>query len=92
MWLVASSTLFGAVLGAPSGILVMCLSRAKAAPWRSLPTLLIGTSIGIVFFGMSWALLPLSVVQNTIQNVMCILGPTIGGIVAAKFIPEQRPV
>ena len=89
IWTIIMSTVYGAILGAPIGILVVCLSRAKAAPWRSLPILLIGTSIGIVVLGLPWALLPSTTITATILFVMCIAGPTIGGIVAANFIPSQ---
>lgn len=91
MMFIAMSTFFGGILGAPFGILVMCLSRAKAAPWDALPRLLFGTSIGIVILGLPWALLPGTTINSTILDVMCIVGPTIGGIVAALFVPEQRP-
>jgi hypothetical protein len=84
----ALSTIYGAMIGAPFGILVVCLSRAKDAPWRALPTLLTGTSIGIVVLGLPWALLP-GTNDPTILYVMCIAGPTIGGIVASGFIRGQ---
>jgi hypothetical protein len=87
--MIVMSTVYGAILGAPFGILVVCLSRAKAAPWRSLPTLLAGTSIGIVVLGLPWALLPFANDNPIIIYVMFIAGPTIGGIVAANFIPGQ---
>ena len=91
LWQLEMGTLFGAMFGAPSGILVMCLTRAKRAPWRSLPTLLVGTTAGIVIFGLPWGLLPGTVANATIANVMFIAGPTIGGLIATRFIPDFSP-
>ncbi len=90
IWIVGMASIVGALLGAPSGILIMCLSRAKAAPWRAVPTLLLGTTIGIVTLGLPWELLPGTDVTASILDVMCIAGPTLGGVVAARFIPKTQ--
>ena len=91
LWLLEMGTLLGAMFGAPSGILVMCLSRAKKAPWRSLPTLLVGATAGIVILGLPWTLLEGTLVNGSITDVMFIAGPTIGGLIAVKFIPDLSP-
>jgi hypothetical protein len=91
LWLVAMGSVFGAIGGTPSGVLVMCLSRAKEAPWRSLPVLLLGTTVGFVVLGLPLQL-PLELFQRVsapswLGPAMWLIGPTIGGIVAIRFLP-----
>lgn len=90
LWIVSFGALFGTVSGTPSGVLVMCLSRANAAPWRSLPTLLIGTTAGLVLFGLPIALLPGSTITSILGPAMFLIGPTIGGVLATRFLPERN--
>lgn len=80
------ATIFGAIFGAPSAIFVMCLSRAKAAPWRSVPVLLVGTIVGIIILGLPWAMLH----RFDILLGMCIISATIGGLFALRFLPKEE--
>jgi hypothetical protein len=83
---------FGIVLDTAPGVIVMCLSRAKIAPWRSLVFLLPGTTIGIIILTLPWALLPGSNTTSTIMGVMWIGGFAIGGFAAAKFLPNRLAI
>jgi hypothetical protein len=88
--LIALATIYGAIIGGPFGIIVFCLSRAKASPWRAFPIVLTGTSLGIAVLGLPWALLQETTARENILVPMCIAGPIIGGLVATALIPSQE--
>jgi hypothetical protein len=88
---VLMATIYGTILGAPFGILVMCMTRAKTVPWRALPTLLIGTSSGIILLGLPWLVIPGLADFPAIGYGMCVMGPFIGGLIASNFLPISEP-
>lgn len=85
----AITTIFGFVFGAPSGILVVCFSRAPREPWRSLPFLLVGTTIG--FFVGLWVceIAPRGIDIADFNVAAWVVGATIGGIVATWVLPPR---
>jgi len=90
VWIMTLATIGGTILGSPSGILVMCLSRAKKAPWRSIPILLIGTTLGVVILGLPWGLLPGTTLFDIILKIMIVAGPTLGGLLAVHFLLKEQ--
>ena len=82
--------LYGTVLGAAPGVIIMCFSRAKMAPWRSLVFLLPGTTAGIVILSLPWGLLPGTNTTSIIMGLMWVAGFTIGGFITARFMKYAR--
>ncbi|HVA29565.1 MAG TPA: hypothetical protein VNF68_15390 [Candidatus Baltobacteraceae bacterium] len=89
VWGAGAGAFYGAILGGVPGIAVMTLSRAKNAPWRSAPLVLLGTTAGLlVAFFATDALQPLA---NRFYLILTFVigGPTIGGIIASLFLPRR---
>lgn len=78
----------GVIFGSLPGLAVLCFTRARYHPWRSLPRLLMGAIIGFTAFA-----LPLFRLANErfgLFFVAILLGPTIGGFIASYTIPTVR--
>jgi len=87
LWMVEWGVIVGTILGAIPGILVVSLTRARERPWASLPILLLGTSLGVILFGLPLGLLKGTDASSILLVVACVAGPTLGGIIASRFAP-----
>jgi hypothetical protein len=74
--------------GVLPGVLIMWVSQARIAPWRSLPVVLFGTTIGSNVFSFPLTQLPGSNATGIMFYVLYITGFAIGGLVAARFPPS----
>lgn len=79
--------LLGTPLGIVPGILIMCVSRARTAPARSILFLLPGTTVGAILLSAPWALRWGTEVTSIMMFSMYVVGFSIGGLAAARFIP-----
>jgi hypothetical protein len=82
------AALLGIIIGTPPAALVICLSRAKYAPWRSLPLLVSGAALGILVIGLPWSLFPFTEDVAYLAVGMPIAGAILGGAVATRFVPS----
>lgn len=73
------------ILGTVPGTLVLCLSRARFHPWRSLPRLLLGMVIGFVVVALPFWLQP----GTNMTTIVTFIGPTVGGTIAALTIRAE---
>jgi hypothetical protein len=82
--------LIGTVPGALPGMLLMCVSKASATPWRSIPWLLGGTSAGSLILSFPLSLWPGTIESSIIIGVLYVTGFMVGGLAAARFIPTDQ--
>jgi hypothetical protein len=82
--------LIGTAPGTLPGVLLMCVSRASVAPWRSIPILLAGTSVGGLILSFPLWLRPGTNENSVIMGALYVAGFAIGGLIASRFIPEDR--
>lgn len=73
------------VLGTVPAALVMLLTAARLNPWGALRTLVIGSVLGFIPVA---PLLEKSS-SNYVILVAVILGPTIGGVIASRFLLRE---
>lgn len=90
VWFTEMSVLFGGAIGVIPASLVMSLSRARHRPWRALPFLSAGATVGffIVSFPIALALWRVGA-PPYLALAISWLGPTVGGIIATRFVPAQ---
>jgi len=87
-WIIASAVLVGVVIGTTPAVLIICLSRARAAPWRSVPYLAGGAAVGLIVIGMPWSLLAATQDEPWLTLGMPLLGAMAGGAMATRFSPR----
>jgi predicted acetyltransferase len=80
----------GAIAGAVPGALVMLLTRAKFAPWRSIPRLAAGATGGLVLAVLPFWFVPANGTVSVLILVAAIAGPTAGALAATRFLPGPR--
>ena len=94
-FILGNSILFGAIIGALPGILVMCFSRAKTAPWNSLLILCIGATLGFVMAYLTVYPSPMIALQNASREALfytlAIVLPTAGGVGATLLLRPRKP-
>ncbi len=83
---------FGTLFGGLPGILVMCLSPARAQPWRSLPIVVIGTVLGfLATLALAYAQPRYNAMSSAPLGFLLYAGPpTIGGLMAAWLWGRAR--
>ena len=89
LWLVAATASFAAVLGSVPAALVICLTRARYHPWRAVPVLVLGATASLLLLDRLLAILPPDVPPPIVSFTVVTLVPTIGGIVATRFLPRS---
>lgn len=82
--------LIGTAPGTLPGVLLMCVSKASAAPWRSIPILLAGTSAGGLILSFPLWLRPGTNENSIIMGALYVAGFAIGGLIASRFIPADH--
>jgi xanthine/uracil/vitamin C permease (AzgA family) len=70
------------LLGTLPGIVALTLTPAARQPWRSLPVLVVATTIGFVI----WSTLELAAPQYALNVIGLFVLPSATGLVAAAFI------
>lgn len=83
------AALVGTIVGTPPAALIICLSGAQYAPWRSLPFLVAGATLGVVVIGLPWSLLPFTQDVAYLAVGMPITGAILGGTIATRFMPNR---
>lgn len=79
----------GVVLGFIPAVLVLTFSPARYAPWSALPVLVAGSLLGyFAVFPFTW-MRPGDGANVYILPVATVLGPTIGGIIAARYLRKH---
>jgi len=86
LWMLEMGVIFAVIGGSLSGILVMCLSKAKERPWAALPKLLVGTTLGVIVAGLPFMFMQGTMTTSILGIIGFVAGPTIGGVVASSFI------
>jgi hypothetical protein len=87
---VGVAVLVGAIVGTTPSILVICVSPAKSAPWRSLPFLVAGATLGFIIIGLPWSLFQTTENMPWLTLGMPMIGAMAGGAVATRFLPGAR--
>ncbi|MEO7201793.1 MAG: hypothetical protein ABI431_03695 [Candidatus Tumulicola sp.] len=80
--------LVGAVVGTTPAILIICVSPARSAPWRTLPFLIAGAALGFVIVGLPWSLFQATQDVPYLTLGMPVFGAMAGGAVATRFLPS----
>jgi len=80
------SVLVGTVVGTTPAILVICLSRARGTPWRSVLVLVGGATLGFILIGLPWAFFPGTLGMSWLVTTMLLIGPVAGGALATRFL------
>jgi len=88
LWLVAATASFAAVLGSVPAALVICLTRARYHPWRAVPVLVLGATASLLLLDRLLAIFRPHV-PPIVGFTVVTLVPTIGGIVATRFLPRS---
>jgi hypothetical protein len=79
----------GVALGALPAVCVLCFTKAKTAPWYSLPVLVAGSTAGTVILGLPWGLLPGTTATTVVLVAMLIIGATVGGLISTRYLPTS---
>lgn len=82
--------LIGTAPGTLPAVLLMCVSKASIAPWRSVPILLAGTSAGGLMLSFPLSLRPGTNETSMIIGVLYVAGFAIGGLIASRFVPANH--
>ncbi len=86
--IVTVAILVGAVVGTTPAILIICVSPAKSAPWRSLPILITGAALAFVIVGLPWSFFQATQDVPYLTLGMPVFGAMAGGAVATRFLPN----
>ena|GEM_PF-6963526 len=78
------------ILGTIPGTLVLCVSRARYHPWRSLPRLLLGAAIGFLIVAVPFLMHPGTGVTLIVTFIVTFIGPSAGGTIASFTIPRLQ--
>jgi hypothetical protein len=78
----------GTVVGTTPAILIICVSRARLAPWRAVPLLATGATLGLIIIGVPWSLFKATEDLPYLAIGMPVVGAIAGGALATRFVSK----